>query len=297
MPIATERLHPDRRAELQRLISSVEQRDGTKPLSENKAMRLGGAIDTRERVAIAKDGSLVGYGQAAWHRGDTDATGYWALEVVVAERFRTEETVGGLVEALRVETGSGDTTLWARSEYVSAVAVASGWYQERVLWEMTRPLPIADLAADFVGFDLATFRIGVDEGAWLGANNAAFAGHPENGRMTRRDLELRMAQSWFDPSGFFLAWANGELAGSCWTKIHDDGAGEIYIIGVVPAWEGRGLGRDLVSHGLKYLGEERHLNRAVLFVEASNGRAVALYQDLGFEKVRELVAYRYPPKT
>ena len=80
--------------------------------------------------------------------------------------------------------------------------------------------------------------MGVDESAWLSANNAAFAGHPENGRMTRRDLELRMAQGWFDPSGFFLAWANGELAGSCWTKIHDDGTGEIYIIGVVPAWRG-----------------------------------------------------------
>ena len=161
MRIATERLHPDRRAELQRLISSVEQSDGALPLSENKAMRIEGAIDTRERIAIAEDGSLIGYGQAAWHRGDTDVSGYWALEGSSCGAFplrRDSRWIGWI--SLRVETGSADTTLWARVEYVSAAAVASGWRQDRVLWEMRRPLPIADLAATFVGFEFDNLRNG-----------------------------------------------------------------------------------------------------------------------------------------
>jgi mycothiol synthase len=136
--------------------------------------------------------------------------------------------------------------------------------------------------------------MGVDETAWLEANNAAFAGHPENGDMTRRDLERRMAQSWFDPDGFFLAWGGDVLAGSCWTKMHEDGSGEIYIIGVIPSWEGRGLGRGLLAVGLEYLTAIKHARKAMLYVESTNERALKLYDKLGFIRGRAIKAYGPP---
>ncbi len=297
MGISTARLHPDLRGELQQFIQSVDRDLDAPSLSEYKSMRLGGSMDARERVALADDGSVIGYGQAAWHRGASAESGHWAIEIVVAPELRHLDIAKELMEALRLEAGGGETTLWTRSQHVVDAAETAGWYRQRELWEMRRALPIADLDPAFSGFEVSTFRMGVDENDWLKANSAAFAGHPENGYMTRRDLENRMAQSWFDQSGFFLAREDGRLAGSCWTKIHDDGVGEIYIIGVVPSWEGRGLGRDLVAHGLHYLGNVRHARTAMLYVEATNERAVRLYRELGFEKIRTVAAYRYPPNS
>ncbi len=297
MSTTTAQLHPDLRGDMQRFVESVQESDNAPPLSEYKTMRLEAPINVRERVAFNHDGAIVGYGQAAWHRGATTEAGHWAIEVVVAASSRHGDVAGALIDTLQTETGGESATLWARSEYVAAAAVKAGWVAQRELLEMRCALPVAGLQSNFTAIEVATFRMGVDEKAWVEANNAAFAGHPENGHMTRRDLENRMARSWFDPRGFFLAWDKDELAGSCWTKIHEDGVGEIYIIGVVPAWEGRGLGRDLVSHGLRYLGETRHLTKSMLFVESANRRAMHLYEALGFEVARTVVAYGCPPSV
>lgn len=297
MEIETARLHPDERGAVQRFINTVAQHDDAPPLSEYKTMRLDGGLEVRERVAHTADGLLIGYGQAVWHRGDEEVDGHWALEVVVGPGARSTDAPERLIDKLRIDVGDGNPLLWARSDYVAEAAAQSGWQVERELMEMRRALPIEGIHDEIAGFELTTFRMGVDERAWLDANNAAFAGHPENGRMSRRDLESRMARSWFDPRGFFLAWEDDRLAGSCWTKIHDDGLGEIYIIGVVPGWEGRGLGKSLVMHGLHYLGNTRHLVRAMLFVESTNERALGLYRDLGFETERTVAAFRYPPNA
>ena len=294
MGVTTSRLHPDLRGELREMLRSVDRRDGEAALSEYKEMRLDGGLDARERVAFGDDGSIVGYGQAAWHRGSSDDQGHWAVEIVVDPAYRELPVASELIDSLRAEAGDARMTLWARFPYVAEAARAAGWRRWRELLEMRRSLPIECLDTSHAGFALATFRMGVDERDWLKANNAAFTGHPENGSMTRRDLEQRIAQTWFDVDGFFLAWAGDELAGSCWTKIHDDGVGEIYIVGVVPGWEGRGLGRALVCRGLDYLGRVRHVTKAKLFVEAENERAVGLYARLGFETTKIIEAFTYP---
>ena len=101
-----------------------------------------------------------------------------------------------------------------------------------------------------------------------------------------------MAQPWFDPDGFFVAWDGSEIAGSCWTKLHENGLGEIYIIGVVPGFEGRGLGRALLGRGLDHLHRARHVTTAMLYVEDDNHRATKLYSRLGFVVTNSVEAYR-----
>lgn len=294
MSISTTRLRPEFRDQVRALIDEAERADGVSPLSENKAMRIEGRLDAREHMACDAAGTVLGYGQAAWHRGAADESGHWAIEVVVAPVHRDSEVTAKLIDGLSQDLGEAAITLWARADYVAAAATAAGWTQQRTLWEMQRSLPIPGMERAGSDFQIETFRMGADENAWLEANNAAFAGHPENGSMTRRDLENRMAQPWFDPDGFFVAWDGSEIAGSCWTKVHESGTGEIYVIGVVPGREGRGLGKALVTHGLEYLYTKRHVANAMLFVESDNARATSLYTGLGFRVIRSLQAYTRP---
>ena len=134
-----------------------------------------------------------------------------------------------------------------------------------------------------------TFVPGHDEGAWLEQNNAAFADHPEQGAWLLDDLEERIREPWFDPSGFLLLEFDGRIAASCWTKVHElhpDRFGEIYVISVDPSFQGHGLGRVMLSQGLASL-RRRGVQRATLFVDADNESAQRLYRNFGFTLDRE----------
>lgn len=140
------------------------------------------------------------------------------------------------------------------------------------------------------GITLRTFASG-DELAWLTLNAAAFAHHPEQGKLTRSDLDERIGSDWFDAKGFFIADAPNGLAGYHWTKIpvpaEDPAEGEVYAVGVSPAWQGKKLGQVLTLAGMHYLSETStpdgtKLERIVLYVDAENLAALTLYQKLGF---------------
>ena len=95
-----------------------------------------------------------------------------------------------------------------------------------------------------------------------------------------------MAESWFDPKGFFIAKRDDRMIGFCWTKIHRDLArqgpiGEIYVLGVDKAHSPKGLGKALTSLGLQYF-KELSINDAMLYVDADNAAALKVYRDLGF---------------
>ncbi|MDQ4115701.1 MAG: GNAT family N-acetyltransferase, partial [Actinomycetota bacterium] len=94
-------------------------------------------------------------------------------------------------------------------------------------------------------------------------------------------------EEWFDPAGFLLALdRDGRLLGYHWTKVHpatadEPAIGEVYVLGVDPDAHGRGLGRTLTLAGLRYL-RDRGLDAVLLYVEADNGPAVRVYEQLGF---------------
>ena len=125
-----------------------------------------------------------------------------------------------------------------------------------------------------------------DEAAWLDTNNRAFAGHPDQAGFTLERLHHLLAEPWFDADGFRLHERDGRLAAFCWTKVHpptadDPQLGEIFVIGVDPDFQGLGLGRALTEAGLAWLAAHG-VATGMLYVDASNTAARALYDRLGF---------------
>ena len=85
--------------------------------------------------------------------------------------------------------------------------------------------------------------------------------------------------------------ANG-LTGFHWTKRHPGGRGEVYILATDPRAQGTGLGRRLLAAGLEHLAATGSTT-VHLYVEASNARAVELYERAGFAVVHRDVLYAH----
>jgi mycothiol synthase len=254
--------------DVRRIVAAATEADGSEPLDEAALLRLRHhGLDGSTLWVAGSDGF-------AWlHDG--------ALDLVVAPGARGHGLGAALATA--AVPASGDLTAWSHGNHPAAAALAARFGLRRVrdLWVMRRslrvPLPDTHIPAEL---DVRPFRLGVDEAAFLAVNAAAFAHHPEQGGMTRADLDDRIAEDWFDADGFFLAWDGDELVGFHWTKEHPS-YGEVYVLGISPAAQGRGLGKLLTLTGLHHLAG-RGLDEVILYVESDNAPAVAVYERLGF---------------
>lgn len=269
-------------AHVRRVVSESTAADGRSPLNEAALLTL------RHDGIHGSTLSLVEDGFAWTHDGD--------LDLVVAPRRRGQGVGRSLTEDLPDSASGGPNAAWSHGDHPAAARLADrfGWRRTRELWLMRRslsdPLPPV-VPAPEVG--VRTFKPGADEDAVLAVNAEAFAQHPEQASMSRADLEQREEEPWFEMAGFFVAVSTepgrtgsdgaDDVLGFHWTKVHDDDPprGEVYVLGVSPRAQGRGVGRLLALTGLHHL-RERGLDEVILYVEADNPAAVRLYQGIGF---------------
>jgi len=156
----------------------------------------------------------------------------------------------------------------------------------RHILKLNRALTTALTVPPNLNIDIATFVPSLHKDEWLELNNKIFIAHPDQGNWVMEDLENRMREPWFEPGGFFIATQSKKMVGFCWTKIHhdfvnQDPIGELYVIGVDPDFGKRGIGRSLAIAGINHL-IEKHLRQVMLYVDADNEKALALYNELGF---------------
>ncbi|MGY2075832.1 mycothiol synthase [Blastococcus sp. SYSU DS0828] len=278
------------------LLRAAGAADGVRPVSEEGELRLRhGSPGGHDLTVHDEDGALAGYARLD---GDT-------AELVVHPERRRRGHGTALLRRLLDVAGDRPLNVWAHGDLPGSAELLTphGFRRARVLLQMRRdlagidPEPRPELPADV---RVVPFVPGRDEEAWLGVNARAFAWHPEQGRMTRADLELREAEPWFDPEGFLMAWRGdpgaGELLGFHWTKVHPAGdagpepVGEIYVLGVDPAAQGLRLGRALTDLGLAHL-RRQGLEEVLLYVEEDNAAAVRLYEGRGFRRFAVDVAW------
>jgi len=271
------------------LVAAAERADGVPPVSEQQLLRLREGGTARHLLAHDAGGRLVGLG--VLDAGD-DPDGPLVAELVVAPDARRRGTGGALLRAAREAAGTRPLRLWMHGALPGARALAAreGLVPVRELLTMGTtlddalpPLPEPD------GVRLRAFVPGADEEAWLGVNRRAFATHPEQGAWTLDDVLAREREPWFDPEGLLLAEdaATGALLGSHWTKTTPtaDGGlrGEVYVVGVDPSAQGRGVGRLVTLAGLHHL-RGRGVREVDLYVEGDNAAALAVYSRLGFAR-------------
>ncbi len=273
------------------LAADAARADGANPLSEHVVLhvRHGGGHSRHLLIEEPEGRALLAYA----HLDLGEPAEGPAAELAVSPSAR-RRGLGGLLldEVVRQTDGyPAGLRLWAHGANTSAneLAAAHGFRRVRRLWQLRRALTDPPDPVELPqGFTVRPFDAGRDVEAWLGLNATAFADLPDQGGWSRQDLQRRMAEPWFDPAGFLMAHdAEGRLVGFHWTKVHrhpdqhHEPLGEVYVLGVDPLARGRGLGRALTLAGLHHL-RGLGLSEVLLFVDADNAGAIALYRGLGF---------------
>ena len=280
MPTVTalDHLDPTQQASVRAMADRLETRDGAPPLNDQALSRLGDTEPGLVHLITADNGQVTGYAQLD------------GSEVTAAG---SPEAVDALLAAAEASATNARLLLWAPGQRstVAPIAENRGYEKVRTLWQLRRSLADVPDVDPPPGVRIRTFVPGQDEETWLAVNAAAFATHPEQGGWSLRDLAAREVEPWFDPAGFMLAERDGQVIGFHWTKLHPDGLGEVYVLGVDPAAQGMHLGPALLSAGLRHLAE-RGAPDVLLYVEDDNRQALGLYERFGFHRHDRDVQFR-----
>lgn len=291
---------PSQLATARALLAEIERADGASPVSDQAL--LAAAQGSRELFLITQAGTWataeiggdkeVGVGEVG-----VGVIGEGEIDLALLPNHRGVEAEATALRLLLART-AGDVRCWVHGDRpeTEAALAGAGFSPARSLYRMALDPDL--LPADGVraldlpapaGYSLRGYGTAAgDDAAWVAVNAAAFATHPEQGRITVAQFAQMRQESWFDPEDLILLDAGSELAGSTWVKTLRGGeAGgeavscELYAVGVRPAHAGKGLGRLLLKATLARMAE--HAPGAVtLYVDGDNTAAVGLYESARF---------------
>jgi len=284
-------LSDDEQRKIRELIAAAKRADGIEPVGDQVLREL--AHDRTKHLLAVDADDISGY---------LNLTEAPAMAELVVHPDARRRGIGSAMARTGLSEGGDGARIWAHGNLAPARATAGalGLVVVRELMQMRRPL--TDLPAVTVsdGVRIRTYAGAADDAELLRVNNAAFAWHPEQSGWTEADIAERREEPWFDPAGLFMAVDvhSDKLLGFHWTKVHRADLGEVYVIGVDPAAQGRGLGATLTLVGLHHLAERLSNSSdsmVTLYVEADNSAAVNTYRRLGFDVFSVDAAYSAQP--
>lgn len=176
-----------------------------------------------------------------------------------------------------------------------------GFEFDRYFWELELPAEteVSDQPELPEGITIRTFVPNQDEETLLEVRNVTFREHYGSVQRTLDEIKAITKFPHFRNEGLFFAFDGDKIAGFCLTAIHPDeierrgyGIGHIDLLGTMPDYRGKGLGRALLLTGIHYL---RGIVPVVeLSVEGKNSNALALYYNVGFKQRKAYANMRQP---
>jgi mycothiol synthase len=243
--------------------------------------------DHPEEAAVALEGdAVVGYTHPASVR----------LEVDPAYRRRGHGL--RLLEAARhlaAAAGDDQLELWAPVEGAGRVFAEAMGMRYRSSFHLLRlsPEAVVPEPAPMFGIGVRAIRPGEDDADVVALLNEAFAGHPSPMRFSVERIAEAHARPDFDPADVRLAHEAdnpNRLVGFC-RAVQNPAPdvptrGDVRLVGVLPAYRRRGIGRELLRWGIGHV-RARGALEVDLVVEALNASALQLYRAEGFAQVAE----------
>lgn len=241
-------------------------------------------------IAISPEGTAAAF--AWWHRQREQS---YVLEGWVHPSYRRRGYGGGLLTAAEVDVRQrGGGALRARAYEdiagVKALFERKGYQVERRFYYMRTALtPERVFEAEVPqGISIRTFER-ADLDSLVAADNEIFADH---WGATQRDPEMweqhMILSQPHNPKLWIIALQGDEIVGECLcgaSRQGDAQDGHISTVGVRRSWRGYGLGRALLTCGLRAL-RDHGFTTASLHVDSENHTAVNLYRSLEMDVIR-----------
>ncbi len=136
------------------------------------------------------------------------------------------------------------------------------------------------------GYELRTFRDGIDEENWCNIINDAFGHSLGHVRMTPERIQHWKIDPSYIAGGMKLLWHNDiPVATLSMTKEEHKGEDFIFVeaIGVAGNYQGKGLGKNLLRTGIQHAAESGSPG-VMLSVNGENDKAADMYFREGFKK-------------
>ncbi|GAA3352346.1 hypothetical protein GCM10020366_01670 [Saccharopolyspora gregorii] len=286
-------------AEVVALLDAAAEADGVAPAGEHVLMRLRAHRDVAQQIEpvqadvrsehfVVRNAAdeLLGYA----HLDTADETdGLLVAELAVHPAQRRGGVGTRLVRALLERAdlpveGAGEDTgrlrIWSHGEHPGALRLAErfGFARPRELWRMGLRLAAAELPEARRPTACRSARSGPaptrppSSRSITERSDGTRAGRDERGGSAREGSRGLVRRG-----GFFLAVdPQDRLLGFHWTKVHPDGRGEVYVVGVDPDTQGSGLGKVLTAAGLRHL-RAAGCAEVLLYVEGDNAPAIKVY--------------------
>jgi len=132
------------------------------------------------------------------------------------------------------------------------------------------------------------FVQGHDEGVWISVRNKAFREFGDFRSVTAEDMLMSEKSPTFDAAGMFIAELDGKPVGivnAFVDKMREEKKGFIRMLGVVPEYRRRGIGRALAEKAIESL-KERGMQTVEAGAVMEKPEAIRLWESMGFKRVR-----------